>query len=78
MPPLFTVVNGDEDNESAGNHQTSGGRNKRKGADMERHGDDKKRWIKNTDQIEDFKMRSEEGWKTTFCGKCADTRPTWK
>eukprot|EP00957_Ditylum_brightwellii_P068521 5201754-Ditylum_brightwellii.AAC.1 len=39
---------------------------------------EKKRRIKNTEEIEEFKMRSDEDWKATFCRKCAAASPTWK
>jgi len=45
-----------------------------------RDGDARERseYIENRHQIEEFKMRESENWKTDYCGKCIDDRPAWK
>eukprot|EP00957_Ditylum_brightwellii_P182991 13938032-Ditylum_brightwellii.AAC.1 len=70
------MINSKEKSEGRNNLQRS--TDKRKGQALERGNEDKKRWIDNPDQIDDFKMKEGEDWKSTFCRKCAEARPTWK
>eukprot|EP00957_Ditylum_brightwellii_P109812 8375397-Ditylum_brightwellii.AAC.1 len=53
--PSFTMINSEE--ESEGKHNLQMLRNKKKGPELERINYDKKRWINNPDQINDFKMK---------------------
>jgi molybdenum cofactor biosynthesis enzyme MoaA len=76
LPPSFTMINNEEEKEGGQNLRAP--IDKRKGAELERGSDDKRRWIDNPDQIAEFKMKDGEDWKSTFCGKCAEARPTWK
>eukprot|EP00957_Ditylum_brightwellii_P071571 5441705-Ditylum_brightwellii.AAC.1 len=70
------MINSKEDEEGRKNLQAPIG--KRKGPELERGSNDKRRWIDNPDQIAEFKMKEGEDWKSTFCGKCAEARPTWR
>eukprot|EP00957_Ditylum_brightwellii_P094067 7161836-Ditylum_brightwellii.AAC.1 len=72
LPPSFTMINGSKGNEATSFKQGTGSRNKRKGNDLQKGGEDKKRWINTSDQIEEFKMKEGEEWKANFCGKCAE------
>eukprot|EP00957_Ditylum_brightwellii_P056440 4278081-Ditylum_brightwellii.AAC.1 len=80
LPPLFTMINVDEKREGSQNTNKlgSGLNNKWKGPELEKDSEDKMRWINNTDWIAEFRIREGEDWKSTFCGKCAEARPTWK
>eukprot|EP00957_Ditylum_brightwellii_P099183 7553984-Ditylum_brightwellii.AAC.1 len=70
------MINNKEESEGRNNLQRS--IDKRKGPELERGSEDKKRWINNPDEIDDFKMKEGEDWKSTFCGKFAEARLTWK
>ena len=38
---------------------------------------EEERTVINKNQHPDFKMRSKESWRKTFCGVCVDERPMW-
>ena len=78
LPPSFTRPNDPKDDgrssESAGAQE--GGRKRR--GDKDDKDANKKRQVRNDDQIEEFKIREGETWRNDFCGKCVNFRPIWK
>eukprot|EP00957_Ditylum_brightwellii_P162828 12399346-Ditylum_brightwellii.AAC.1 len=72
------MINGNEGNDETSFKQRTGPTNKRKDDDLEKGGEDKKRWIENSNQIEEFRMKEGEEWEANFCGKCAEAQPIWK
>ena len=77
-PPSFTKsTESPDESSSGGSVSTQGGAWKRRGG-----GDDKdsskKRYVQNTNQVEEFKIQEGESWKNNFCGKCVDACPMWK